>query len=223
MRILIAILFVTIVIQCNVETSEGDIYNEEQSNTSLNNDSKEIEGLIPNKKIEKKEFVDVNKAIDTITTIENILIQLDTMHDVFPDWVRASQNFQEMSMIQDCKFDDRMKPRILELDLNGDGELDIVFPIKNTQNNKIGFAIIHKGLYEHFIIGAGTKIKNGLSDDLNYIDIWKINKKKKNEPGLGEQKPLILKYNSIKIEKSDVGGGIVFWNGKEYEYFHQTC
>ena len=108
-------------------------------------------------------------------------------------------------------------------DTNGDGELDIVFPIKNTQNNKIGFAIIHKGLYEHFIIGAGTKIKNGLSDDLNYIDIWKINKKKKNEPGLGEQKPLILKYNSIKIEKSDVGGGIVFWNGKEYEYFHQTC
>ena len=121
------------------------------------------------------------------------------------------------------KFDNRFNPLYLETDLNGDGIIDIAIPIFEIKTKKNGFAIIHGKTKETYIIGSGTKVKNGHSDDMSYINLWNINRKRKNEPGIDNDKPLIIKNNSLKILKSEVGGGIIFWNGTEYEYFHQTC
>lgn len=120
-------------------------------------------------------------------------------------------------------FNNKLKPHYLEEDFNGDGISDLVIPIKEIKSDKAGFAVIHGETNEIFIIGAGIEIKNGLSDDMFYIDIWDVNTKEINEPGINEQAPLILNNPSIQIKKTEVGGGQIFWNGSEYEYFHQTC
>ncbi|WP_326984344.1 hypothetical protein VUJ46_07370 [Chryseobacterium sp. MYb264] len=114
-------------------------------------------------------------------------------------------------------------------DFNGDGYKDVVIPIAESKSHKKGFAVIHGKTFEVFILGAGKLFKNALGDNLDYIDSWKINRKKENEPGVDEETGngkdgmLILEHPSIEIEKSELGGGQIYWDGKEYAYFHQTC
>ncbi|WP_340201629.1 hypothetical protein [Ascidiimonas sp. W6] len=190
--------------------------------------------------IEKKEKTKTKIVQDTIRivekTVDTIYIEKSDKEDFtqtewyikerLPEWFALGDGlkFQE-----EYEFDNRLNPLYLETDFNGDGTIDLAIPIKQTKTDKVGFAIIHGKTNEVFIIGAGTLIKNQLSDDMIYIDIWKVNREKVNEPGLDENGnfnkngSLILTNPSMQVEKSDVGGGQIYWNGTEYVYFHQTC
>jgi hypothetical protein len=121
------------------------------------------------------------------------------------------------------RLDYRMKPEAYEVDLNGGGTPDFVIQILEVSTGKKGFAVFHAEDKKIHIIGAGTTLEGDLSDNLEYINKWGINRKRKNEPGIDQTKPLILKYPSIEIIKTESGGGQVYWNGKRYAYFHQSC
>lgn len=146
-----------------------------------------------------------------------------------PDRFFESELIDDLTISNEYKIENRLNPLYLEADFNGDGHLDIAFPIRQINSDKVGFAIIHGVTNDIHIIGAGTQIINGLSDNMSYIDIWKVNRDTTNGPGLeentgaGEKGELILENPSLLIEKSEVGGGLIYWNGKEYAYFHQTC
>lgn len=146
-----------------------------------------------------------------------------------PDWLLENNLLKGLTLKQDYQVDNRLNPLYLEADFNGDGILDIAVPIKEINSEKFGFAIIHGTTNEIHIVGAGSKVKNGLSDDMSYIDIWKVNREKINEAGLeektgtGAKGELILENPSLQIEKSEVGGGQIYWTGEDYAYFHQSC
>lgn len=61
------------------------------------------------------------------------------------------------------------------------------------------------------------------------MNIWKINRNKINGAGAGEhygtgkEGELIIKLPSIYNATTEVGGGLIYWNGKGYSCFHQTC
>lgn len=147
-----------------------------------------------------------------------------------PNWVMRAEIISDFKIKDNYLLDPRLNPFYLEEDFNGDGILDIALPIKEISSKKLGFVIIHGGKNEQFIVGAGTLIKNSLGDDQSYIDVWKLNREKENtgteldENGdLIESKPVLLDNPSINILKTELGGGLIFWNGTEYEYLHQTC
>lgn len=146
-----------------------------------------------------------------------------------PTWFVKSETIDGFVFMTDYVIENRMESIFLEADFNGDGEMDLVVAIRHTATNKVGFAIVHGGTNEAFIIGAGTKVKNGLSDDLDFYDLWQINTQRINEAGVGEETgtgdkgELILDHPSLRLEKSDIGGGLIYWDGKQYAYFHQTC
>jgi len=146
-----------------------------------------------------------------------------------PEWFIEQSSLTGIDFRENYIIDNRLNPLYLEADFNGDGTLDIAISIRQKTSGKFGFAIVHGESNEVFIIGAGTKVSNGLSDDMTYIDIWDINRKKINEAGLneetgtGERGELILSNPSLQIEKSGLGGGQIYWNGNQYAYFHQTC
>jgi len=173
-----------------------------------------------------------NAKIDTIAVIE---YRTDTVFvenwnedeyyviERLPTWFYQTNLLKGLILKNKYRFDNRLNPMYLEADFNGDEQIDIAIPIEEIQSEKSGFAVIHGGTNELYIIGAGIKYKNGASDDLNWYDIWKVNRNKINPPGVDGTENLILTNPSIQVEKSEVGGGQIFWNGKEYEYFHQTC
>lgn len=146
-----------------------------------------------------------------------------------PQWFVKTQIMKDLTINKSYQLENRLNILFLEADFNGDKILDLTVPIFEINSGKKGFAIIHGKTFEIFIIGAGKLVQNGLSDNMDYIDIWKINSKKINEAGAdeetgnGENGNLILKNKSIEIEKSELGGGQIYWNGKNYAYFHQTC
>ena len=84
--------------------------------------------------------------------------------------------------------------------------------------------IIHGNTGETFIIGAGQQHESMDFDELGWVDIWKVNRLKENKPGLEEEiELLVLENPSIRIAQSELGGGLIYWKGETYAYFHQTC
>jgi actin-related protein len=173
------------------------------------------------------DHVNINKEEKSSQDNEDLAYKLQYN---LPEWIFNSKIISKNTILEDYQIDSRLNPFYLEEDFNGDGNLDIALPIKHIKSGKVGFVIIHNKTNAINIIGAGKLVKNGLSDDLSYIDIWKINRKRKHlgtdidENGeLIETQPLLLDYPSIDIMKTETGGGLIFWNGEEYEYLHQTC
>lgn len=117
-------------------------------------------------------------------------------------------------------------------DFNGDNKTDFASIIINKNNQKTGVLIIHNSAnQESFVFGAGKKVDN--MTDLNWIEIFKVIPKGEivapelvdEETGdlLGpdESQNFKLIGNGIymSVEESH-GGGIIFWSGKEYKWYH---
>ncbi len=140
-------------------------------------------------------------------------------HESFKIWF---ENVTELN--ENYEINPFIQPEYLIADFNGDGINDIAVLIKNKGNNKKGFIIFHPSTQEYFIIGAGVIFEEKDTwDDLNWVDKWRINKEKNNESGIQGGPDLILKFYSIEITKDEIGGGLIYWDGKKYKYFHQTC
>lgn len=188
------------------------------------NEQKPTEEIKQIAKIETK-----TDAISTKKSVENTTPISSQLTDQLPKWVSISTAVQQFKSGENYKIDNRLNKLFLEEDFNGDGQLDVAFPISETKTNKKGFAIIHGKTSEVFVLGAGKLFKNALGDDQDYIDEWLINRNKENEPGAEEETgngpdgTLILENPSIEISADEVGGGQIYWNGNEYAYFHQTC
>ena len=120
----------------------------------------------------------------------------------------------------------------LKGDFNGDNKLDFAFIVKNKNNKKTGILIIHNSVkQENFLFGAGNEIDN--MTDLNWIEIFKtipkgeivsptlVDEETGDIIGQDESKYFKLIGNGIymSVEESH-GGGIIFWNAKEYEWYH---
>ena len=182
-----------------------------------NNNDKLSTGLIAkssNKKAIKVSDDDVDKILKT----------------KLPKWLFDQNIISNGKISNKYEVDLRLKPIYIEEDFNGDKFDDIAFPIKELSAGKIGFVIIHGKTNKINIVGAGKMIKKALGDNMDYIDIWEVSKDKEvtgtdeDENGdLIETPVIFLKFPAIRIEKSELGGGLIFWNGKEYEYLHQTC
>ena len=196
---------------------------------NFQNDEKITENIKIKRDTIKNKECDID-SIHLYSTDENDYNKTDYyIQERLPERIQKLDFLNKLELRKEFKIESRINPLYFEADFNGDGNLDIALQVSQIETEKVGFVIIHGETNEMFIIGAGTKVKNGLSDDINYIDEWKVNRDKINESGVGEdtrtgeKSVLILKNPSLTIEKSEVGGGQVYWNGKEYVYFHQAC
>ncbi|MEZ4923846.1 MAG: hypothetical protein R2780_11790 [Crocinitomicaceae bacterium] len=164
--------------------------------------------------------------VDASNSFKNEMTEeIYLLHESLPDWFVQTDLLNVQVFNNDYLLDNRLNPFYFEEDFNGDGMKDIVIPIKEISSGKVGFAIIHGKTNDVYIVGAGKKPKNGLidSDDMKYRDQWRINRKKENLPGVDGNEPLILDNPSIELRTLEIGGGLIYWNGKEYAYFHQAC
>ena len=146
----------------------------------------------------------------------------------------------ETEVVQNEMFDLTNVPDSLELiadknligDFNGDNKIDFASLVKSRNNQKVGVLIIHNSEnYESIIFGAGKEINQ--MTDLNWIDVFEVipkgevvsptlvDEKTGDIIGYDESQNFELIGNGIymSVEESH-GGGIIFWNGKEYQWYH---
>lgn len=120
----------------------------------------------------------------------------------------------------------------LKGDFNGDNKTDFASIVKNKNNQKIGVLILHNAVNnEIFVFGAGNEVSE--STNLNWIEVFEVLPKGEivsptlvdeetgDIMGQDESKNFKLIGNGIymSVEESH-GGGIIFWNGNEYQWYH---
>ena len=122
--------------------------------------------------------------------------------------------------------------KYLKGDFNGDNKTDFASIVKNKINQKIGVLILHNSENnESYVFGAGKEVSQ--MTDLDWIEVSEILPKGEvvsptlvdeetgDIIGQDESKNFKLIGNGIymSVEESH-GGGIIFWNGKEYQWYH---
>ncbi|MBA4053454.1 MAG: hypothetical protein C0490_01960, partial [Marivirga sp.] len=146
-----------------------------------------------------------------------------SIQDNFPDFVKAKK--LPDSLVIDID-------NVINGDFNADGEDDFASLVTNTKNGFRGVLIIHKGnKHEYFVFGAGREIY-GMAN-LDWIDIFKtiakgqviaptlVDSSTGDIMGDDEAKKFKLIGTGIymHVDEAD-GGGILFWNGDKYDWFH---
>ena len=150
------------------------------------------------------------------------------IYERLPEWFIGAEIAHELMIEEKYRIDNRLNPMYLEEDFNGDGYYDIALPVIEISSEKAGFAIINGKSNQIFIVGAGSLIEGLESDDLSYINIWRIDRDlddiPRDEQLETDELPLKYMFNlGIEILKSEVGGGLIYWTVKGYTYLHQTC
>ncbi len=120
----------------------------------------------------------------------------------------------------------------LKGDFNGDNKTDFTSIVRNKINKKIGVLILHNSENsESYVFGAGKEVSE--MTDLDWIEVFEmlpkgeivsptlVDEETGDIIGQDESKNFKLIGNGIymSVEESH-GGGIIFWNGKEYQWYH---
>ena len=121
------------------------------------------------------------------------------------------------------------QPGYLISDFTGDGKEDVAFFILNKVNNKKGIVIFYsiENQDMHFITGAGN---SKFFDDFHWVDEWSIFDEPKTwkttfkEDGdIDGNEDVILNNTAIYLKSNDEvgGGGLIYYDGKEWTWIHQ--
>uniref|UniRef100_UPI00404ADB92 hypothetical protein n=1 Tax=Flavobacterium sp. TaxID=239 RepID=UPI00404ADB92 len=122
--------------------------------------------------------------------------------------------------------------KILKADFNGDDKIDFAAVVKNKKNQKTGVLIIQNSENnENFVFGAGKEVDQ--MTDLAWIEVFEtLPKGQMVSPSLVDEETgdIIGQDESQNFKligsglymsvKESHGGGIIFWNGEEYKWYH---
>jgi hypothetical protein len=146
-----------------------------------------------------------------------------------PPW--AETQWKKAGLGQTFNQANYVKPGILEADFNGDGKRDIAILITRKSPRSQGILILHQGLPQYHILGAGPNTSSDiLYGNFSWVTDWSLYTKPittevtfdKSGDVLGGR-TIRLHHPAIEITKDEVGGGMIYWNGKRYIWIHQTC
>jgi hypothetical protein len=172
-----------------------------------------------------------SKETDSVTTADTTATELT--NELSTDQSDKQQNFPDFvnyTNLPDSFLVD--VDNVIYGDFNADEKEDFASIVTNLQNGFQGVLIIHnKQTPEYLVFGAGQEI-NGMKN-LNWIDTFTtLPKGELISPtlvdsatgdiiGPDKTKEFRLLGNGIlmHVDEAD-GGGILFWTGKQYEWYH---
>lgn len=115
-----------------------------------------------------------------------------------------------------------LNPFYLRGDFDGDKKLDYAISIIEKKTNKKGILIFHMRTKTHYIVGAGNFLRNkSKTDDYFWMDAWKVYTGKNVKIGIGETQKITIKGEAILVIKTESSSGLLYWTGKEYDWYQQ--
>lgn len=117
----------------------------------------------------------------------------------------------------------RINPFYLRGDFDGDANFDLAVLVVERKTKRRGILVIHPKKAAYFVVGAGQDFMR--SDGVNLADFdfeaWSIYSKRDVGQSLQEQgPPPKLLGEAILAEWPEAASGIIFWNGKTYQWYH---
>jgi len=135
-----------------------------------------------------------------------------------PNWLK--QVFSDKKLDKHYSFSYHLNPFYLRGDFDGDCKPDIAILVEEFKTGKKGIAVCHSATKQVFFLGAGTPIGNG-GDDFKWMDVWSVYPEGPVGQGVGETSIPTLVGEALLVEKSESASGIIYWNGKKYQWYQQ--
>lgn len=114
--------------------------------------------------------------------------------------------FKEKGLLEAYDFYFQKNPFYLRGDFNGDGQPDIAVLVQQKSTKVPYVSIIHQGSKKIFVTSYSGS------------DIWYVYGMKKVGQNVFGATPPLLKGEAIWIEKSESASGLIYWNGKKYDW-----
>lgn len=109
--------------------------------------------------------------------------------------------------------------RLIIGDFNHDYITDVAYTVFETDSNKRGILICHRGTTSSVLLGAGRIFGKG-GDSFSWLERWTVcNKGSANRGELDRVLPYTWDGDVICLEKSDAANSLIFWNGRDYEWY----
>lgn len=123
---------------------------------------------------------------------------------------------------------DEITPSKLAADFNGDGLEDKVLIIKEGLSEKIGLLFLHSNR-TYFIVGAGNVFTKDGWDNMNWLEVFKLDNNKDQTEFLYDEdsedpfkiRKLKIPNIGVVIREKEGSGGLLYFDGKKYQYLHQ--
>jgi hypothetical protein len=113
-----------------------------------------------------------------------------------------------------------LNPFYLKGDFDGDGKLDYAIMVKNKNSGKYGIAFCHTSNHKVYVVGAGNPL-GARREDFGWMDAWHIYPKGVVFQGATEKSPPKLMGDALVVEKLEASSALIYWSGKEYQWYQQ--
>ncbi|MFM7855220.1 MAG: hypothetical protein ACKO96_25640 [Flammeovirgaceae bacterium] len=158
----------------------------------------------------------------TIILAAKLVIITAIAHGQSPYLPEDLKGFYEQEKIKSLfELNTVMNPFYLRGDFDGDKKADYVFAVTERKTGKGGMIIYHPTLKNYFVIGAGVEVSNRPGDDYGWMNAWEVFCKKEVEKGVGEAGTIKLKGDAILVLKLESSSGLIYWDGKKYQWCQQ--
>lgn len=131
----------------------------------------------------------------------------------FNEYIRSSRGTDAYALSS------RLNPWHLQADFNGDGTPDVAVLLREKASQKHGILIVHLGVGEHFILGAGEPLGSG-GDDFAWMDVWQVASRASLVPNGDERETSASDGDVLWVIKTESASALLYWNGRRYEW-HQ--
>ncbi len=138
-----------------------------------------------------------------------------------PKWVRTVFTSQQLDNRYQITY--QLYPPSLNGDFNGDHKKDCAILVQEKSSGKFGIAVIHGKEAQAFknriiVLGAGNAFST-LGDDLKWMKLWSTFSPRKPAQGSEQLKHPQLEGTAIRVQSTDGGSGLVYWDGKKYAWY----
>ena len=133
----------------------------------------------------------------------------DTVVHGVPSWAARTlrQSLTKFGLV----LTTHVSPSSLEGDFDGDGLPDLAVQVQQRANHKRGILIVHRGNLSVHVLGAGNAFGNG-GDDFGWMGQWSV----RDRPALTEVRA--RGRHVLYVSKPESAGGIIWWDGRRYQW-----
>ena len=93
----------------------------------------------------------------------------------------------------------------------GDGQMDVALLIRHKVTRKVGIVFVHHATGAVYVVGAGTPLGNG-GDDFSWLGAWHL------DEGQALLKVPGARGEVLYVEKPESAGGLIYWDGRSYQW-----
>lgn len=144
---------------------------------------------------------------------------IETRDGLFPP--AAVTDFEHCGLAKDLTLSGHMNPRFFEADFDGDGNLDLVAPVRRTEDGKRALAFCHRKSQRLSVVGLHQPLGEMAPEYVDRMDWWALYRRPMAEQGASAEAPPELQGDALTVGIEGASSVLIYWQGERYASYWQ--